>query len=463
MTKFTELWQTEAIRLKEHHHGAMDDSAYIYALRAQELSPEQKVINRAQRLASASGLTQDISNYRSLAKYALLLLLVLSVFSGIGLAYAALGSRSSEVNLLSAWVAILGLHALSFIIWLAYLFVPKRSDKDYPLLGKLWLWITKKLSRGPNAALVPNALFSLTRQQRSTSWLLSTISHALWLTVLVSALATVFFLLSTRRYTFVWETTILSAESLENIAYVLGLIPSWLGFPMPEVNQLLTAGAADNLALHALWSSWLVGQIIVFGILLRLIAFIICLAISRFRLARCRLDINTTAYASLLARLEPIAISTGVDSPAPELKAPALEKASLVDLSGNGTLIVGIELDPDEKWPIIDSHDKEHLIDGGNIESRKQRHQLLSELGQRLDPLQQILFICDAEQTPDRSHLNLMQTIAQFGQKHFILLINRHQQARDQSELWLKSLTDSGVVREAIFMDQEAAYNMLDI
>lgn len=462
MTKFTELWQTEAIRLKEHHHGPMDDSAYIYALRAQDLSPQQKIINRAQRLATASGLKQDIDNYRSLAKYALLLLLVLSVFTGIALAYAALGSRSTEVNLLSAWIAILGLHALSFIIWLVYLFVPKRSDKDYPLLGQLWLWVTKKLARGPNAALVPNALFSLTRQQRSTSWLLSTSSHALWLTVLISALASVFFLLSTRRYTFVWETTILSAESLENIAHVLGLIPSWLGFPMPEVNQLLTVGAADNLALHALWSSWLVGQIVVFGILLRLCAFIICLTVSRYRLARCRLDIDSAAYAPLLARLEPVAISTGVDSPAPKIKTPALQKASL-DLSGNGTLIVGIELDPHEQWPIFDNLNNERTIDGGNIESREQRHQLLTKLGQRQEPLQQILFICDAEQTPDRSHLNLMQTIANFGQKHFIFLINRHHPERDQSELWLKSLTDSGVEREAIFMEQEAAYTMLDI
>ena len=56
-----------------------------------------------------------------------------------------------------------------------------------------------------------------------------------------------------------------------------------------------------------------------------------------------------------------------------------------------------------------------------------------------------------------------MQTIAHFGQKHFILLINRHNPDRDQSKLWLKSLTDSGVEREAVFMDQEAAYNMLDI
>ncbi|NLJ51850.1 MAG: DUF2868 domain-containing protein, partial [Alcaligenaceae bacterium] len=84
MTKFTELWQTEAIRLKEHHHGAMDDSAYIYALRAEDLNPEQKIIRRAQRLATASGLDKAISNYRLLTKYAFLLMLVLSVLSGIG-------------------------------------------------------------------------------------------------------------------------------------------------------------------------------------------------------------------------------------------------------------------------------------------------------------------------------------------------------------------------------------------
>ena len=56
-----------------------------------------------------------------------------------------------------------------------------------------------------------------------------------------------------------------------------------------------------------------------------------------------------------------------------------------------------------------------------------------------------------------------MQTIANFGQKHFILLINRHDPERDQSELWLKSLAEAGIEREAIFMDREAAYNMLDI
>lgn len=460
MTKFNELWQTEAIRLKEHHHGPMDDSAYIYALRAQDLSPEQKIITRAQRLANSSGLSKEITNYRSLAKYSLFALLILSVISGMGLAYAGLGSRSSEVNLLSAWIAILGLHALSFIIWLVFLFIPKRSDKDYPLLGQAWVWLTKKLSRGPNAALVPNALFSLTRQQRSTAWLLSAASHFMWLVILSAALATLFFLLSTRRYTFLWETTILSVATLEQIAYILNRLPSILGFTMPDVSQLISEGAVADSALQASWSRWLIGQVVVYGLILRFFAFFISLLIGRYRLARTKIDIDSTAYAPLLARLEPVAVNIGVDAPAPTTSAPELHKASL-DLSGNGTLIVGVELDPHEKWPIFDMSTNNKLIDGGNIESREQRHALLAELGRRNDPLQQILFICDAEQTPDRSHLNLMQTIANFGQKHFVLLINPHNPERNQSELWLKSLHDSGVEREAIFMDKEAAYNML--
>lgn len=460
MTRLNELWQTEAIRLKEHHHGPMDDSAYIYALRAQDLPAEQKIIARAKHLATASGLSREITHYRSLAKYSFFILVILSVISGIGLAYAGLGSRSAEVNLLSAWIAILGLHALSFIIWIVFLFIPKRSDKDYPFLGQLWLWLSKKLARGPNAALVPNALFSLTRQQRSTAWLLSALSHALWLTILSAALATVFFLLSTRRYTFLWETTILSATTLEQIAYLLGLLPSMLGFPMPEVSQLIAQGASADPALHALWSRWLIGQVVVYGILLRLFALIISLSIGRYRLARAYIDTDSAAYAPLLARLEPVSVSTGVDSPAPVIAATELQKASL-DLSGDGALVVGIELDPHQKWPPFDMAVNNKLIDGGNIESREQRHALLSELGQRQEPLQQILFVCDAEQTPDRSHLNLMQTIANFGQKHFVLLINRHHPERDQSDLWLESLSASGVEREAIFMDLEAAYNVL--
>ncbi|MDO5666799.1 MAG: DUF2868 domain-containing protein [Alcaligenaceae bacterium] len=461
MTTFNELWQTEAIRLKEHHHGPMDDSAYIYALRAQDLSPEQKIITRAQRLANASGLSQEIVHYRSLTKYSFLILVVLSVVSGIGLASAGLGNSNDDVNLLSAWIAILGLHILSFMIWLFFLFIPKRSDKDYPLLGQVWIWLTKKLSRGPHATMVPNALFSLSRQQRSTAWLLSAASHFMWLVILGAALLTVFFLLSTRSYTFVWETTILSASTLEDIATILGVLPALLGFPMPQVSDLIGAGAVLDSKVHASWSHWLIGQIVVYGLLLRLIAFIISFLIGRIRLARTAIDIDSTAYAPLLARLEPVAISTGIDSPAPTITAAELPKAS-ADFSGNGTLIVGIELDPDEKWPLFEMTANNKLIDGGNIESREQRHTLLSELGQRNEPLQQILFVCDAEQTPDRSHLNLMQTIAHFGQKHFVLLINRHAPERDKSELWLKSLDDSGLQREAIFLDQEAAYNMLN-
>lgn len=455
MTKaidFTALWLTEAIRLKELHHGPLDDAAYIHALRQQDTSPREKIINRAQRLATASGLSKDVQNYRSLAKFALFLLLIVAIFTGVGLAYAGLGGSGGVVNLLSAWLAILGLHILSLLIWLGLLFTPKRSDKDYPLIGQAWLWLSKRLARGPHAALVPNALLSLTRQQRATSWSLSSITHGFWFVTLAAALATTLFLLSTRRYTFVWETTILSSGTLENLANALSWIPSLLGFPTPELLPLLTQDATDNLALHALWSSWLIGQIIVYGLLVRGLAFVLSFFISLLRLARVHLDIDSAAYAPLLARLQPIAVKTGIDAPAPTIATPELHTAPL-DLSGDGTLVLGIELDPQSQWPLTALAQQPHLVDGGNIESREQRHQLLTELGQRQQPWQRILFVCDAEQTPDRSHLNLMQTIAQFGQEHLFLLINNNRPERNQSELWLEALTQAGIKREAIFLD----------
>ncbi|SPY07825.1 DUF2868 domain-containing protein [Oligella urethralis] len=460
MTRFNELWQTEAVRLKEQHHGPMDDSAYIHALRAQTLSPEQKVFRRADKLAHASGLSQAISNFKRYAKYAFLLLLLLAVMSGIGLAYAALGSRSSEVNLLSAWIAILGIHLLSLIVWLIFLVLPKRSDKDYPLLGQAWLWLTQKLARGPHTGLIANALLSLTRQQRTTTWLLAAASHLIWLLILTTALVSLFFLLSTRRYSFVWETTILSLATLEQIAHALNWLPSRLGFSLPDVAQLISPGAAGDSGLQAAWSHWLINQVLIYGLFLRLIAFTTSFFIARYRLARTNIDLKASAYAPLLARLEPAAVRLGVDAPAPAAPTATFVKAPR-DLSGNGTLLVGIELDPHQPWPLLELSDAEQVIDGGNIESREQRHALLAELGQRISPLAQILFICDAAQTPDRSHLNLIQTIAQFAQRHWVLLINRHQPSRDQSTLWRKTLLDAGMAADAILPDSEAALKLL--
>ena len=55
--------------------------------------------------------------------------------------------------------------------------------------------------------------------------------HGLWLLALLAALVMLLVLLSTRRYGFVWETTLLPADTFVALTHLLGALPALLGFP----------------------------------------------------------------------------------------------------------------------------------------------------------------------------------------------------------------------------------------
>src|SRR3546814_15391954 len=74
---------------------------------------------------------------------------------GIGVALGALGDGGRPVNLLLALVALLGLNAVAFVFWLlSFLF----KSHGGAWLGEAWLWLTRKLARGPDAALAPREI-----------------------------------------------------------------------------------------------------------------------------------------------------------------------------------------------------------------------------------------------------------------------------------------------------------------
>ena len=50
---------------------------------------------------------------------------------------------------------------------------------------------------------------------------------------MLSALTLMLLLMATRRYGFVWETTILSADVFVSATHALGVVPGWLGFSGP--------------------------------------------------------------------------------------------------------------------------------------------------------------------------------------------------------------------------------------
>ena len=212
-------WLAETIRLREEHWGPLEDADAIRQARNGPDSLEDRILLRAHSLGQREGLHGLIGRWRQGAVLSLLLLLVIAILTGIGSAAGALGDGTRPVNVLWAVGALLGLHALTFLLWLAsFLLRPGQATG----LGRLWLWATRKFARGPDAALVPQALMNLLARAGALRGLFGTISHTLWLTGLGAALITLLVMLSTASYRFVWATTLLQPDTFVFLTRALG-------------------------------------------------------------------------------------------------------------------------------------------------------------------------------------------------------------------------------------------------
>ena len=180
-------WLAELIRLREAHWGPLEDAAVVRQVRQMDVALPDRILARAQQLAQRERLAPLVDGWRRSAWAVLAVLLLLALLSGAGVAAGALGDGTRPVNVLWALGALLGLHALTFLLWLAsFLLTPAAMTP----LGRLWLWATRKLARGPDGALVPQALLNLLARAGALRGLFGAVSHGLWLAGLGAALAT---------------------------------------------------------------------------------------------------------------------------------------------------------------------------------------------------------------------------------------------------------------------------------
>jgi len=399
-------WLAETIRLREEHWGPLEDADAVRQARGGPDSLEPRILLRARLLGRRDGLDDLVARWRQGAVFSLVILVLVALAAGIGSAAGALGDGTRPVNVLWAVGALLGVHALTFLLWLAsFLLRPGGATG----LGRLWLWATRKLARGPDAALVPQALMNLLARAGALRWLFGAISHTLWLAGLVAALATLVAMLSTASYRFVWATTLLQPDTFVFLTRVLGWLPAQLGFATPAE---AIVRASDNsqvlpMAAQAQWSVWLIGVVTVYGVLPRLLAWLLCLAQAARARRRLRIDPALPGYAALRDRLLPPAQSTGIDRPADPLHQPQVGPGRLADL-GDQPVLVGLELPADLAWPPAGL--PPGVQDAGNLDTREQRNRLLDALAQA--GARRLLIACDARQTPDRGTLGLIAALA---------------------------------------------------
>lgn len=402
LTPLQNLWLTETIRLREEHAGPLDDLEANRLARAAGGDLPSRIARRALWLAERDGLTAALKHWLQGARLALVLLMIFAVLSGAGLAFAALGQ--TPVNVFWALGSLLGINLILLLSWaLGLIFAGEHGAT----LGRLWLWLSEKFARDAKAAQLAPALLLLLQRKKLNRWALGALVNGLWLLAMLSALILLLTLMATRRYGFVWETTILGADTFIHVTQALGYLPSLLGFNVPteEMIRASGAGALDIESARQAWATWLVGVLVVYGVLPRLLLALFCLWRWNSGKAALRLDLNLPGYAQLRERLMPTSERLGVNDPEPAQLHRV--ESNVGELASEGALLVAIELDEQRPWPPALP---KNVSNAGILDSRESRHKLLEQLS-RFPPAR-LAIACDPRRSPDRGSLALIAELA---------------------------------------------------
>jgi hypothetical protein len=344
------------------------------------------------------------------------LAILLALVLGFAAAVGVLGDGGRPVNVIWALVGLLGVNFVALKLWLLGAFWSRRGGgvrgETSALAGRAWLRLVGALDRAAAKADLPGALTAVLGRARIAPWGLGAVSHGLWTAALLGAIVGMMLSFSTRRYGFVWETTILPAEFFVTLIAGMGRIPALLGFPVPDAETIAGSGRqvlTDEAARRA-WAGWLVGCSLVYGVLPRVGFLLCCAGLWRRGVRRMRLDLSLPGYADLCERLVPASERLGVsdaDLAVPRQAAPARRA------TGEGIRVAALELGDDLIWPPawVDSLSSRGLVDAGRLDDRAARRAILERFDAH--PPRRLLLAVDARQAPDRGHLHLLAELAE--------------------------------------------------
>ncbi|WP_198341785.1 DUF2868 domain-containing protein [Oceanisphaera avium] len=405
------LWLCEAVRLREEHTGLLEDNEACRKARAIKGSLAERLQVRGLFLAKRDGLTTALQHWLQGAKLAFWLLMVSAIISGVVLANTALSGNAEAINIFWALSGLIGLNLLSLLAWCGSLLFTKQTSSP---LSHAWLWLSNKLARDAKTVQLAPALLVLLQRHKLLRWSLGRILNGWWLLTLTTALLSLIALLATRRYGFVWESTIVASDSFIFLVNTLGQPGAWLGFGLPNQELIQNSGlqALTDEQARQVWASWLLGMLFIYGVLPRLVCSLLCEWRWRTGIKQLEFSAEDPVWQPLHERVQPSSERLGVIDKAPTT-LPSSQAGAYS--SGHNAVLVGIELADSISWPPSQlattvSVGKTQILDAGVIDSREQRRHILEQL--TTQPPARLLIVCNPQRSPDRGTLHLIAELS---------------------------------------------------
>lgn len=435
----------EAVRLHEEGQGAtLNEPRADEAARTAGGDLERRIVVRAGAVAVADALRRALTQVRVASTLVVVVASIVALVAGATTARVAMGTTAAEpVNFFWVLGSLLGVHTIALLSWLVVIFV-RPGDSVTGLLGGAALAFGRRLNRwlhkGPMHAVAARAIAGVFGGGAIGRWSLSSITHGLWMSFLAGCLLMVLLLLSTRQYSFAWETTILSDATYVAFARALAFLPEAIGFAVPNADEIAasrwTGAIGAVLVARQSWAGLLVGAIVVYGLLFRGFALLLSVWMWR-RACRCyRLDLTHIGFARLERRVMPVATGIGVVDAAPETLTDTddVSPPSAPVIATDGPVaILGMEIDrPTSGWPPAAAVE---WLDLGLVDDRDDRHRALENVTAALPPPRAVVAVCSLLSTPDRGAGTFLSTLRERSGVPVILLLTEGQRLREREPL----------------------------
>lgn len=415
------LWLTETVRLVEKDNGRFQDDEANRQARAKGGELSTRLITRAEFISQRNGLKTAQSDWLNATKIAIIVLLLVALFTGGGIAFSALAQN--PVNLYWALFCLLGLHLITLLLWiLSSLFLPSNSGS---LFIPIWLWLANKLCHKKTINQVLPAFIMLCGKQ--IRWLIGLIVNLLWTVILISALLVLIILLSTKHYSFEWQTTLLNADSIITLTQYLAFIPTQIGFSLPDSEMIRASEQAMNSGeIRSAWAVWLLGIFVVYGVAVRLTLLIFCWLKWAMACQKIQLDTRYPEYQLLANELMFTADKAITDADHYQT-LNQIERNTFHQATGKKKFLVAIDVEPN--W--LPPEGTEFL---GFLNNNQQRTAILDFL--QLNPAEKLLIAIDTDRSPDRGIINLIEVLITKSMQSQLWFINQGRQWQN----WQQSL-----------------------
>jgi hypothetical protein len=321
-------------------------------------------------------------------------LIVVALLGAMATVYAVTDSDANSNNINIYWLllVLLCFNFISMLLWLIGISL-NRDGLTTGLFARLTRWLpgtsdSKMNSGKPDkvniSGLADRAWLSCFYSATVGKWLFSKIAHQLWLVYLFAGLLCLVLLLMVRQYDFIWGTTLLSDSVFIKLTESLSTPLALIGFMTPSADQVqesrLGLGHVLTAEHRSHWAQFLLGSLLCFGILPRLLLLLWCSLMSINARRQFTIDLYLPYYIGLRQRLMPLARhSQIVDADtSPPVLAAIDEQVPVSHSLPEHTKWVAVELGDNFSWPVSSItalNNLGHVIDRESLASTLKRLQ----------------------------------------------------------------------------------------